>query len=471
MTAAISISLLVIASAAAYGAFTFDSVMTAKTNQQVQVTNYSAEIDTLKPQINSLSNNMTSLGTVKSDITDIKGKLTDLETKLSQAQQDALASQKPAMTLDRSSYFQGDTIHITAIGVDQQQIVQIQLVDVSGNVIAQKVTSSDYNGIVMYDMPLSSTQIPGNFQVKLIAGEQVVSIPITIMISSYSGSVTLSGLSYLFTAQTDKTIYQAGDVIEVSGVGIHDTGVTGVLTSPSGRTMTSHTTVQSDGTYELFYADSQPFETGNWSVAVHNQGLERIIHVSIVDNSNQVTFTASPSKTIYQVGDMIWVAGIGKPYSTVITKFTSPSGSTYTTSSSTGSNGYYVSSYSTLPTFETGIWHITLNNQGQVKQISVFVESSTSSSGGSSTFTAQTDKTVYKKGDQIFISGSGKPYTAVHAILISPSGKTYDTAVSAGLDGSYSITYPTSSTYETGNWYISLTNQFMAQVVSIFLEP
>jgi hypothetical protein len=39
------------------------------------------------------------------------------------------------------------------------------------------------------------------------------------------------------------------------------------------------------------------------------------------------------------------------------------------------------------------------------------------------------------------------------------------------LDGSYSITYPTSSTYETGNWYISLTNQFMAQVVSIFLEP
>jgi hypothetical protein len=297
-------------------------------------------------------------------------------------------------------------------------------------------------------------------------------MPVTIMISSYySGGVTLSGLSYLFTAQTDKTVYQAGDIIGVSGVGVHDTGITGVLTSPSGRTITSHTTVQSDGTYELFYADSQPFESGDWSLTVHDQGLERIVHLTVLDNSSPITFTAFPSKTIYQAGDSIWVAGIGKPYSTVIAKFTSPSGSTYTASTSTSSNGYYVSSYTTLPTFETGIWHITLNNQEQVKQISVFVESSTSSSSGSDAFTAQTDKTIYTKGDQIKISGSGKSYTTVHAIMISPSGKTYDTSVSTGLDGSYSITYSTSPSFETGNWYISLTNQFMAKVVSIFLEP
>ena len=151
VTVAMSISLLVIASAAAYGVFTIDSVMTAKPNQQVQVTNYSAEIDTLKPQINSLSNNITSLGAVKSDITDIKGKLTDLETKLSQAQQDALASQKPAITLDRSSYFQGDTIHITAIGVDPQTPVNIQLVDSSGFVAMHRDTSADYNGKISFD--------------------------------------------------------------------------------------------------------------------------------------------------------------------------------------------------------------------------------------------------------------------------------------------------------------------------------
>src|SRR5579885_3841546 len=127
--AILSISLLAIASVVAYGVFTINSAITpAKPAQEVQVTNYSAEIDTLKPQISSLSNNITSLGTVKSDISDIKGKLSDLETKINQAQQDATTPQKPVMVLDRSSYYQGDTIHISAAGLDAQTTVTMQII-------------------------------------------------------------------------------------------------------------------------------------------------------------------------------------------------------------------------------------------------------------------------------------------------------------------------------------------------------
>ena len=465
IAAALTISLIAIASVAAYGAYTINSGIFVKPTQEVQVSNYSAEIDTLKPQISSLNNNITSLGNVKSDISDIKGKLSDLETKINQAQQEAIASQKPVMILDRSSYYQGDTIHISAAGLDAQTTVTMQIIDSTGFPIQHRDTSSDSSGKMTFDFPLSLTVAPGTYTVRIIEGQTTISQPISIL----SSGITYSSL-YQFTAHTDKGVYLAGDIIGVSGVGAPNTSVTGTITSPSGRTLMSHTTVQTDGTYTLLYADSSPFETGNWYITLTNQGFERVVYFSVVSNPPiSYAFTAQAGSNIYMVGNLIGVTGSAQPSTVVDAVLTSPSGLTFEDRTTSSSSGSYVVTFSTSQGYETGNWFITLTNQGQSRQVSIFLESSSSASSG--TFTAQTDKTIYVKGDQIQISGIGKPYTAVHAIMTSPSGKTYDTAVSTGLDGSYTMTYSTSSAYETGNWYITLTNQFMAKVISIFLEP
>ncbi|MDC8453728.1 MAG: hypothetical protein LV477_12570, partial [Candidatus Nitrosotalea sp.] len=231
-------------------------------------------------------------------------------------------------------------------------------------------------------------------------------------------------------------------------------------------------TIKPDGTYDLFYKDSPPFETGSWYITLHNQGFERIVYFTVVSNlpANPYVFTAQALSSIYQVGNLIGVSGTAQPFTTVDAVLTSPSGIAYDTAVTTSSSGSYIVSFATAHGYETGNWYVTLTNQGQSRQVSIFLESSSSSSD-SNAFTAQTDKTIYKKGDQIKISGSGKPYTAVRAMMTSPSGKTFDTAVSTGLTGSYDISYSTSSAYETGNWYITLTNQFMSRVVSIYLEP
>jgi len=467
VTAAITISLLAIATVAAYGAYTINSGILVKPNQEIQISNYSAAIDTLKPQISSLSNNITSLGTVKSDISDIKGKLSDLETEISKAQQEAIASQKPVMILYRSTYFQGYTIHITAAGLDSQTTATMQVLDNTGFVVMHRDTSSDSSGRISFDFPLSLTLAPGDYTIRVIAGQSTVSQPISII----SSGITYSSL-YQFTAHTDKGVYLSGDIIGVSGVGAPNTSVTGIITSPSGRTLMSHTTVQPDGTYNLLYADSSPYETGSWYITLTNQGFQRVVYFTVTANPPVIlySFTAQAGSNIYLVGNLIGVTGTAQPSTVVDAVLTSPSGLTYTDRTTASSSGSYAVTFSTAQGYETGNWFITLTNQGQSRQVSIFLESS-SSSNGSDTFTAQTDKTIYVKGDQIQISGIGKPYTAVHAIMTSPSGKTYDTAVSTGLDGSYTLSYYTSSAYETGNWYITLTNQFMAKVISIFLEP
>jgi uncharacterized protein YfaS (alpha-2-macroglobulin family) len=469
VVAAISILFLVAASAAVYlalydGLSIVNLVIQHKPNQ-VQVLNYSAEIGTLKPQISSVSNNVSSLSTIKNEISDLKGKLSDLTTKISQAQQVAPISQKPVMVLDRSSYFQGDTIHIAAVGLDPQTPVNIQVVDSTGFVGMHRNTSSDSAGKLSFDFPLSLTVPPGSYEVRMIAGQKAVSQPITIMILS----VTSSSL-YQFTAQTSKGVYQAGDLFEIFGIGAPNTAVSSILTSPSGRTFTSNTITQADGSYALFFGDSS-HETGNWQFTVNNHGLERAVYFTVTPNP-PVTylFTAQALSSIYQVGDLIKVSGTAQPFTVVNAVLTSPSGLTYDTTTTASSDGSYIVSFSTSQSFETGNWYITLTNQGQSRQVSILIGSASSSSG-SDTFTAQTDKTIYRKGDMIRISGTAQPFTNVSSVITSPSGATYNGDAMTNFDGSYNITYLTSPSFETGSWHITLHNGILTQVVSIFLEP
>ena len=465
IAAALTISLIAIASVAAYGAYSINSGIFVKPTQEVQVSNYSAEIDTLKPQISSLNNNITSLGNVKSDISDIKGKLSDLETKINQAQQEAIASQKPVMILDRSSYYQGDTIHISAAGLDAQTTVTMQIIDSTGFAIQHRDTSSDSSGKMTFDFPLSLTVAPGTYTVRIIEGQTTISQPISIL----SSGITYSSL-YQFTAHTDKGVYLAGDIIGVSGVGAPNTSVTGTITSPSGRTLMSHTTVQTDGTYTLLYADSSPFETGNWYITLSNQGFQRVVYFSVVANPPiSYAFTAQAGSNIYMVGNLIGVTGSAQPSTVVDAVLTSPSGLTFEDRTTSSSSGSYVVTFSTSQGYETGNWFITLTNQGQSRQVSIFLESSSSASSG--TFTAQTDKTIYVKGDQIQISGTAQTFTNVSSQLTSPSGVRYNGAAMTNFDGSYNITYLTSSSFETGNWHVTLHSGALTQVLSIFLEP
>ncbi len=432
--------------------------------------NYTSELNSLKPQINSLSNNMSYLSSLKTDVSDIKGKLSDLETKINQAQQSASQSSRPVIILDRSVYLQGDTVFIIAVGLNPQKVAQVQLLDDNGYVVTQSQTSSDSAGRLTYNLSLPSTIITGTYQVKIISGQLAAWQPITIVERSYSGSVILSG-PYLFNAQTDQAVYLSSDVIEVSGTGKPYTSVSGVLTSPSGRTFTSNTTVQPEGTFVMFFADSRLFETGYWHVTVNNEGVTKTLSLSIVgpsssSSSSPYPFTAQSDFAIYQPGDQIRVSGIAQPYTTVSASLTSPSGNIYIASTTASSDGSY-QLFFTSSSYEIGYWNVNLTNQGQSRGFSIYITSTSSPHS----FTAQTDKTIYVKGQQIQISGTGKSYTTVKAELRSPSGTTYNTAVTTNLDGSYVVSFPTSSSFETGNWYITITNWGITKVISIFLEP
>lgn len=468
VTAAIVTISVVLAAAAVFALYDEGSFIQSKPNP-VQVTNYSAAINSLKPQINAINNNVSSLSSLKGDISDMKTKLADLESQINQAQQASSQSSRPVLILDRSVYLQGDTVFITAVGLDPQKSAQIQLLDNAGSTMTQVNADSDSAGRLRYNLSLPTSILDGNYQVKVTSGSLATWQPIMIVTRDYSGSVTLSG-PYLFNVQTDHSAYLPSDAIEVYGTGKPYTNVSGVLTSPSGMRLTSNTTVQPDGTFVMFFADSRPFETGMWNVLVSNQGTSKALAVSVVGSStipSPYPFTAQSDFGIYQAGELVNLSGVAEPYTTVTASLTSPSGRSYVTSTTASFDGTYNMSFSTGTSFEVGYWNVEISNQGQSKGFSIYVTSSQTSHS----FTAQTDKTIYVKGQQIDVSGTGKPYTTVKAELQSPSGIIYNNAVTTSSDGSYVLPFDTSSSLETGNWHITITNWGITKVISVFLEP
>ncbi len=372
---------LLATSGAVYGILTINTQIQAKP-EQVKIPDYTTELDSLKSQVDSInsqigtmSNSLATLDTLKTNVADISGKLSDLQAKADAVPQPVQTPAAPsvslAIVLDKSSYLQTDTIKITAIGANPQKTVDIELIDSTGFVVLHKTTWSDSSGKISYNMQLSSALPVGNYQVQIISDAQTSTQPITITQSS-----TVPTTSGIFTAQTDKSVYNTGDFIQVLGAGQAGTSITGVLTSPTGKTYSTATTMQSDGSFVMFFSPSQPYETGTWSILVTNLGQTKSLTIYVGTNSSgSYTFTAQTDKAVYNKGNLVQVSGTGQPNTSVSAVFTSQSGQTHTTTTTSNSDGTYSLFFSISTSYETGNWLVSVSNLSQSKTLSIYIQS------------------------------------------------------------------------------------------------
>ncbi|HKC78747.1 MAG TPA: hypothetical protein VKB83_01470, partial [Nitrosopumilaceae archaeon] len=270
-TVAIGMITLLVASAAVYGILTVNTQIQAKPDQ-TKVPDYSTDLNSLKSQINSMNsqigsmssqlgsmgNNLSTLDSMKNSLTDVRAKLIELEKNSNQVQ--VSSTGQLSVILDKSVYQPGDTIKIAAVGAVPLKTMQVELVDSGGYMVLNSQTWADSAGKVSSNLRISNSQLSGNYQVKLVSDQQTTSTP--IVVQSLGTSSTPS--SSAFTAQTDKTIYNTNDLIEVSGTGQPNTAVTGVFTSASGKTATSGAAVNADGTYTMFFQIMSSYDTGTW---------------------------------------------------------------------------------------------------------------------------------------------------------------------------------------------------------------
>ena len=372
---------LLVTSGAVYGILTINTQIQAKPEQQLKIPDYTAELDSLKSQVDSIntqvgsmSNTLATLDTLKSNVADMNSKLTDLESKTTDVSQPVsyTPTTSLAVVLDKSSYLQTDAIQITAVGANPQKTVQIELLDNTGFVVLHKTTWSDSSGKVTYQMQLSTALPVGSYQVQVISDQQTGSQAITIVAASTS-TTTGSGP---FTAQTDKSSYNNGDFIQVIGSGQAGTSITGVLSSPTGKTYSTATTIQADGSYVMFFSPTQqPYEVGNWSIAVTNLGQTKTLTIYVGTGTTvSTTLTAQTNTGVYHLGDYIQVSGTGQPSTSISATIRSPSGVTHIQTTTVNSDGTYSMLFPTSTSYETGTWSVVVTNNSQSKTLTVYLE-------------------------------------------------------------------------------------------------
>lgn len=340
---------------------------------QSNLDSINSKVDSINSQIGSISKNLAVLNSLNNNITDIEKKLVDLQNKNTQTSQTTTPASL-TLFLDKSSYLQSDTIKIVAVGADVQKTSQIQLLDNTGFVVLHKDVWSDSAGRISYDLQLSSALPLGNYKVQIISDQKTDVQAITI-ISSGTTTTTSSTGSQPFTAQTDKAVYNTGDLIQVSGTGQPGTTLTGVMSSPTGKTYSTTTQIQSDGTYVIFLSTSQPYETGTWHITLTNLVQTKSISITIGSggSTGTSTFTAQTDKLIYHKGDLIHVSGTGQPSTSVSGVLAGPSG-TYTSATNTNSDGTYTLLFSTSTSYDTGSWYITAKNLSQSKGLPITIQ-------------------------------------------------------------------------------------------------
>jgi hypothetical protein len=374
----IGVLTLLVASAAVYGILTINTQIQANP-QQTKIPDYTAELDSLKSQVSSMNSQIDSisssvavLDTLKNNVAAIQVKLTDIENKDTQIAQTASSTASLALVLDKAAYSPGDSIKITAIGASAVKSIQVELLDNDGFVLVHKDTWADSTGKVSYSLQLPSSILAGNYKVQIVSDQQTQSQPITIGAPSTSQTTSSSNS---FTAQTDKSVYQRGDLVQVTGTGTAGTAVNAVMTSPSGKTYTSTVTIQADGSYVMIFSTFSSDEIGQWNITVTNLGQTKTLSVYVGSGSSSSnSFTAQTDKSVYQRGDLVQVTGTGTAGTSVSGVLSGPTGKTYNTSTTIRSDGSYVLIFSTIAADQTGQWTVTVTNLGLTKTLSIYIQ-------------------------------------------------------------------------------------------------
>ncbi|TLY06619.1 MAG: hypothetical protein E6K83_08130 [Thaumarchaeota archaeon] len=108
-----------------------------------------------------------------------------------------------------------------------------------------------------------------------------------------------------------------------------------------------------------------------------------------------------------------------------------------------------------------------MTNLGQSKTLSIYIGSGSSSTG---TFTAQSDKTVYQRGESVQVTGTGTTGSAVSGTMTDLAGKIYGASTTIRADGTFFMSFSTIPSDTTGQWSITITNLGQNRVLSIYLR-
>ena len=268
---AVSVVTLALAGYAAFTVYGIENFQTPYAAADIR--DYTSDFESIENALSEVTAKLEKLE--DATIEELESTKTELE-KLKQSAEDLQILSTPhlILELDKGTYALDDSMLISLQDLKPQQMITLQLLDSSNKVLVTKNPFSDSAGKVSHLMQIPNNTPVGDYKIKATTSDGL-SDTIFFKISNDVTPKPEEPIAVKLTLELNKSSYNPGDIIELTGVGKPGQSISAKLTNPNDRVLSSHSTVSSEGTYIMILIIDSQAPTGIWNLQVsHGNDLE-----------------------------------------------------------------------------------------------------------------------------------------------------------------------------------------------------
>lgn len=169
------------------------------------------------------------------------------------------------ISVDRGQYARGDTVLISG-KTDPNVFIDLDVFDNNNIQLIRTATKSDASGNYRLQYTVPSNAAIGNYEVKVTMGSKQASVKFSVV--SSTSTISSSSSTGSLTITTDKTSYQKGDLVRITGKAPPNSKITITAEPPSGDKLVMTPTATDIGNYVTILSIDNSASTGTWKLTV-----------------------------------------------------------------------------------------------------------------------------------------------------------------------------------------------------------
>ncbi|MFQ5970020.1 MAG: hypothetical protein ACE5J2_05965 [Nitrososphaerales archaeon] len=300
------------------------------------------------------------------------------------------------------------------------------------------------------------TASDGTIRNRILIPKDVVSGAHQISVSDASGraaniSVAVKQVDRVapLTVMTQQATYKQGELVQIIGTGKAGAAVQLTVINPAGiEIFSSAVPVDKDGKFSAFIPLSEDLTTGDYEVAVLQEGKTVKATFKVLTISG-FELSVTTDKFEYKQGESVNISGEAPPNKDVNVKVLAPDGSeVFVNTVKVDDSGNYEVSMVVSGTSVLGKYAAVVRVGDEEIAITFAVVR------GSVALTIQTDRQEYKDGELVRISGMGKANDKVSITIEMPGKTSIKMTTNSKENGSYSALWLVPATAKNGQYHL-----------------
>ncbi|MEM3117691.1 MAG: hypothetical protein QW136_04715 [Nitrososphaerales archaeon] len=265
-----------------------------------------------------------------------------------------------------------------------------------------------------------------------------------------------------FTVATAQPTYKRGELVKIVGVGKAGAAVSLRAVDPSGNSIfSSAVPVDRNGNYAAFIPLSETAVTGDYLVSALQDGRTITTTFKVLTEGGS-EMSIITDKFEYKQGESVIIKGQAGPNKDVSIRVLDPnSGEIFSTTVKSDSNGNFTTSLMISANAPFGKYSVAVRAGNEEIALNFSVVR------GSVVLTVLTDKTEYRDGELVRITGKGKPSDRVSIIILTPKEDRIPMSANTKEDGTYSALWLVQKTAAPGTYKV-IVQQGESRVEAFF---